>query len=92
MSHVACSNLAYAHPGGDVLFSEVSFRISPGSHVGIVGANGVGKSTLLRVISGELPADEGDVAVGGRLAYMPQDVGAGHAPGTVRDLLVALAP
>jgi ATPase subunit of ABC transporter with duplicated ATPase domains len=54
VAHVAVSNLAYAHPGGDLLFSGVSFRIASGSHVGIVGANGVGKSTLMRVLAGEL--------------------------------------
>jgi ATPase subunit of ABC transporter with duplicated ATPase domains len=92
MSHVTCSSLAYAHPGGDLLFSDVSFQVSPGDHVGVVGANGVGKSTLFRVITGALPADEGDAAVGGRLAYMPQDVGVGSDERTVRELLTALAP
>ena len=52
VSHVVVSNLAYAHPGGDLLFSEVSFKIAPGQHVGLVGANGVGKSTLFRVLAG----------------------------------------
>jgi ATPase subunit of ABC transporter with duplicated ATPase domains len=42
VGHVAVSNLAYAHPGGELLFSEVSFRVSPGQHVGLVGTNGVG--------------------------------------------------
>src|SRR3954447_22731342 len=91
MSHIAVSGLAYAHPGGDLLFSEVSFKIAPGAKVGLVGANGVGKSTLLRVIAGELEAEEGDAAVGGRIGYMPQDVGVG-GEGTVRELLVSLAP
>ena len=54
MAHVGVSNLAYAHPGGDLLFSEVSFRVAPGQHVGLVGTNGVGKSTLLRIIYCEL--------------------------------------
>ncbi|MEA2497005.1 MAG: hypothetical protein QOJ29_4916 [Thermoleophilaceae bacterium] len=92
MSHVTCTTLAYAHPGGDLLFSEVSFHIAPGDHAGVVGPNGVGKSTLFRVITGELPADEGEVKVGGRLAYMPQDVGVGDDLRTVRELLTALAP
>ena len=92
MAHVAVSNLAYAHPGGDLLFSEVSFRISPGQHVGLVGTNGVGKSTLLRVLVGELAADEGEHAIGGRLGYMPQDVGLSDGDRTVRALLLSLAP
>ncbi len=65
MGHVAVSRLAYAHPGGDLLFSDVSFRISAGVHVGLVGANGVGKSTLLGVLVGALIPDQGDVSVGG---------------------------
>ena len=90
MSHVSASNLAYAHPGGSTLFEGVSFKIPPGAHVGVVGVNGVGKSTLFRVIIGELPADEGDVATGGRVAYMPQDVGVTGDPRTVRELLLGL--
>src|SRR5215213_3985532 len=92
MTHVTCNSLAYAHPGGDLLFSDVSFHVPPGDQVGLVGANGVGKTTLFRVITGELPADEGETNVGGRLAYMPQDVGVGDDGRTVRALLTALAP
>jgi ATPase subunit of ABC transporter with duplicated ATPase domains len=92
MGHVAVSNLAYAHPGGELLFSEVSFRLVAGSHVGLVGANGVGKSTLLRILAGQLTADEGEAAIGGRVGYMPQDVGVDENAGTVRELLLSLAP
>jgi ATPase subunit of ABC transporter with duplicated ATPase domains len=92
MSHVAVSALAYAHPGGDLLFSDVSFRVSPGQHAGFVGTNGVGKSTLLKILAGELSPDEGDAAVGGRLGYMAQDVGVGDGDATVRELLLSLAP
>src|SRR3954464_10482458 len=92
MSHIAVSNLGYAHPGGDLLFSEVSFKITPGAHVGLVGANGVGKSTLLRVIAGELDADTGEASVGGRLGFMAQDVGVGGESRSVRELLLATAP
>ncbi|HEV3056273.1 MAG TPA: ABC-F family ATP-binding cassette domain-containing protein [Solirubrobacteraceae bacterium] len=92
MSHVAVSGLAYAHPGGELLFSEVSFRVAPGVHVGLVGANGVGKSTLLRVLAGELEPDDGEAIAGGRVGYMPQDVGVGDDERTVHELLLSLAP
>jgi ATPase subunit of ABC transporter with duplicated ATPase domains len=92
MAHVVASRLAYAHPGGDLLFSNVSFRVSPGEHVGLVGANGVGKTTLLRVLTGELAADEGEVSVGGIVGFMAQDVGAADDARTVRELLLSLAP
>jgi ATPase subunit of ABC transporter with duplicated ATPase domains len=92
VAHVAVSNLAYAHPGGDLLFSDVSFRIAPGQHVGLVGTNGVGKSTLLKVLVGELTPDEGECAVGGLAGYMPQDVGVRDGELTVRALLLSLAP
>jgi ATPase subunit of ABC transporter with duplicated ATPase domains len=92
VSHVAVSGLAYAHPGGELLFSEVSFRVAPGVHVGLVGANGVGKSTLLRVLAGELEPDDGEAIAGGRVSYMPQDVGVGDDERTVHELLLSLAP
>ena len=92
MAHISVSQLAYAHPGGDLLFSEVSFRIAPGQHVGLIGANGVGKSTLLKILAGVLSADEGDAATGGLVGYMPQDIGVAGEARTVRQLLLALAP
>jgi ATPase subunit of ABC transporter with duplicated ATPase domains len=92
MGHVVASHLAYAHPGGDLLFSDVSFRVSDGEHVGLVGANGVGKSTLFRILTGSLSPDEGDVSVGGIVGFMPQDVGAAGDSRSVRELLLSLAP
>ena len=89
---MAVSGLAYAHPGGDLLFSDVSFRVSPGQHVGLVGRNGVGKSTLLKILAGVLTPDEGEYAVGGAVGYMPQDVGVDDDERTVRELLLSLAP
>jgi ATPase subunit of ABC transporter with duplicated ATPase domains len=92
VAHIVVSRLAYAHPGGELLFSDVSFRISPSESVGLVGSNGVGKSTLLRVLAGILTPDEGEASVGGIVAYMPQDVGAAGDRRTVRELLLSLAP
>jgi ATPase subunit of ABC transporter with duplicated ATPase domains len=44
---IAVSRLAWQLPGGDELFRDVGFRVGNGDRVAIVGANGVGKSTLL---------------------------------------------
>ena len=90
MAHLHVSDLAYAHPGGELLFHDVSFRLPAGRHAGMVGVNGVGKTTLLRVLAGELEADAGDANIGGRVLYMPQNAGTGG--GTVRELLLAVAP
>src|SRR5947209_4474233 len=101
MGHITVSDLAYAHPGGELLFTGVSFRVSPGQHVGLVGSNGVGKSTLMRILAGELSPDEGEAAAGGIVAYMPQAAGLEAGPGadeasrpehTVRRMLLSLAP
>ena len=51
-----------AHSFGDrTLFKDVSFRLMAGEHVGLVGANGVGKSTMMNIITGQLIHDEGRV-------------------------------
>ena len=92
MSSIVATGLAYAHPGGDLLFSDVSFKVAPGDHAALVGANGVGKSTLLRCLAGDLPLDEGEVALGARHVLMRQDVGLDGDVRTVRELLLDLAP
>lgn len=89
MPVVEVNGVAYAHPGGDELFSGVSFRVGDGDHVALVGANGVGKTTLLRIVAGELAPSEGSVFVDGVARVMPQSIGVGADAGrTVRELLV----
>ncbi len=44
------------------LFTEVSFGLEAGDHVGLIGQNGTGKSTFLRLLKGELPSDSGTIA------------------------------
>ncbi|WP_236262283.1 ATP-binding cassette domain-containing protein [Conexibacter woesei] len=75
-----------------MLFSQVSFRVPAGRHAALVGANGVGKSTLLKIFAGVLEADEGDARTDGQIAYMAQDVGLGDDEQTVRELLLSVAP
>jgi ATPase subunit of ABC transporter with duplicated ATPase domains len=61
--------------GDRVLFKDVSLKFTPGNCYGIIGANGAGKSTFLRILSGELKADRGEVIIGTkkRMAVLAQD-------------------
>ena len=65
MSSIVISSLDYAPPGLDSLFFDISFGVGPGEHAAIVGANGVGKSTILRILTGEVDADGGEFSIGG---------------------------
>lgn len=63
------------HGFGDrAIFNDVSFRLLPGEHIGLVGANGEGKSTFMNIITGKLSPDEGKVewAKHVRVGYLDQ--------------------
>lgn len=66
MSHhiVEVKNLAYAYPDGTRAVDEISFRITHGESVAVVGANGAGKSTLLHHLNGYITPTEGTVRIG----------------------------
>ena len=63
--------------GGQVLFLEADFQLNPGEKVGLVGANGAGKSTIFRLITGEEAPDDGIVDKPKRvtIGYFKQTVG-----------------
>ena len=61
-----------------IVLDEVSFRITEGEVVGVMGRNGVGKSTLLKIISGIYQPNQGSVQVNGRMAPV-LELGAGFA-------------
>ena len=62
-----------------VALRDVSFRVEPGSAVGLVGRNGSGKTTLLRVLSGIIKPSTGRAEVGGRIGSL-LELGAGFHP------------
>jgi ATPase subunit of ABC transporter with duplicated ATPase domains len=92
MSSIIVSELEYGPPGSDQLFFDVSFKVSPGEHAAIVGANGVGKSTILRILSAQIQADGGEFSLGGTMLNMTQDVGMSRPDDTLREMLIEVAP
>lgn len=64
-----------SHGFGDrAIFEDVSFRLLKGEHIGLVGANGEGKSTFMNIITGRLMPDEGKIewAKKVRVGYLDQ--------------------
>lgn len=61
--------------GKRVLFDEVNIKFVPGNCYGVIGANGAGKSTFLKILSGELESQTGSVSLnpGERLTFLKQD-------------------
>ena len=61
--------------GKRVLFEDVNIKFTKGNCYGIIGANGAGKSTFLKVLSGELEPSKGDVTIdkGERISILKQD-------------------
>jgi ATP-binding cassette subfamily F protein 3 len=61
--------------GERALFDEISFRVGPHDRIGLVGSNGTGKSTLLRILVGEMAADKGEIAKAKYVSvgYLPQE-------------------
>ena len=71
---ITISNLAMQF-GGSVLFKQVDLQFTPGSCYGIIGANGAGKSTFLKLLSGELEPTSGEIFIkpGARMSVLKQD-------------------
>ncbi|GAA1173402.1 ATP-binding cassette domain-containing protein [Ornithinimicrobium humiphilum] len=92
MGHLDVTSISYVLPDGRPLLDEVSFRVGEGATVALVGPNGTGKTTLLRIVGGELEPHGGQVTRTGGLGVMRQFVGSVRDDSTVRDLLVSVAP
>ncbi|WP_328753914.1 MULTISPECIES: ATP-binding cassette domain-containing protein [unclassified Streptomyces] len=70
---LTCSALSFQWQDGTPVLDGLSLAIGRG-RTGLVGTNGTGKSTLLRLLAGRLAPSQGSVTVGGSLAYLPQDI------------------
>jgi ATPase subunit of ABC transporter with duplicated ATPase domains len=72
MINVSNVSLGY---GKKVLFKDVNIKFTPGNCYGVIGANGAGKSTFLKLLSGEVEPDKGEIATGPkeRLSVLQQD-------------------
>lgn len=73
MSILTVKNLTHGF-GDRAIFNDVSFRLLKGEHIGLVGANGEGKSTFMNIITGKLEPDEGQIewAKRVRVGYLDQ--------------------
>jgi ATPase subunit of ABC transporter with duplicated ATPase domains len=91
VGHVEVAHVEYYLPDGRMLLNDVSFRVGEGNVASLVGPNGVGKTTLLRLISGDLKPHAGQITISGGLGVMPQFVGSVRDDRTIRDLLVSVA-
>ncbi len=71
---ITVSNVSLRY-GKRVLFDEVNIKFNPGNCYGVIGANGAGKSTFLKILSGEIDAQTGTVAItpGQRMAVLKQN-------------------
>ena len=72
MSVLTARNVSLSF-GPRTVISEVDFDVSPGDRVGLIAPNGVGKSTLLRLLSGELRPESGSVSSTGTVAHLTQE-------------------
>ena len=71
---ITASNIALSY-GKRVIFQDVNIKFAPGNCYGLIGANGAGKSTFLKILAGQLEADRGEVSKGKRerIAMLSQD-------------------
>ncbi|MFV0132391.1 ABC-F family ATP-binding cassette domain-containing protein [Streptomyces sp. HMX87] len=75
--------------GARLLLSGISFHVSPGDRIGLVGRNGAGKTTLLNILGGSLRPAAGTVTRTGGVGHLPQDSRAADQSVTVADRILS---
>jgi ATPase subunit of ABC transporter with duplicated ATPase domains len=85
---ISTSSLGLTFPGKK-LFEDVNIKFTPGNCYGLIGANGAGKSTFLKILAGKIDPSEGEVILGAkeRLSFLQQDHFA-HADETVLNVVM----
>ena len=98
MSILTVSNLAKSY-GADQLFSDITFTISAGQKLGLIGRNGGGKTTLLKILLGQETADPNSsappkvtIAAGRRMGYLRQEAPVHPERTIAEEIEVALEP
>lgn len=72
---LSAQNLSYAHPDRELLFKNICFSVNKQDKIALIGNNGTGKSTLLKIIAGILKPSEGSVQYLSTPYYVPQHFG-----------------
>ncbi|MGB2947887.1 MAG: ATP-binding cassette domain-containing protein [Rhodococcus sp. (in: high G+C Gram-positive bacteria)] len=91
MAHLELTDIDYFLPDGRQLLSGVGFRVGDGAKAALIGPNGTGKTTLTRIVAGDIEPDDGAVTRSGSLGVMRQFVGQLRDDSTVLDLLLSVA-
>ena len=71
---ITASNVALSY-GKRIIFQDVNIKFTPGNCYGLIGANGAGKSTFLKILAGQMEPDRGEISKGPRerIAVLSQD-------------------
>ncbi|QWT87913.1 ABC-F family ATP-binding cassette domain-containing protein [Chryseobacterium sp. PCH239] len=72
---ILLQNISFGFPGGNLLFNHINLTIQSHTKSALVGSNGVGKSTLLKIIAGEIQPLNGNTNIRGNIFYVPQMFG-----------------
>ena len=72
-THILCSSLSFAWPDGSEVFDGFQLTVG-GGRTGLIGLKVCGKSTLLRLIAGELDPTDGHIRTAGDIGHLPQDI------------------
>lgn len=91
MAHIDVTDIQYFLSDGTQLLGGVTFKVSAGTKTALIGPNGTGKTTLFKIIAGDLKAEEGTINRTGTLGIMRQFVGQVRDETTVKELLLSTA-